>query len=84
MDLKYFNHPAGNFFLNEKLANMLLPLLREQNYLKKVEIYNGQNIEVDLDFFRKFLFNFCTAIVRFQIILGMPNIHFLLFCFNYN
>tara|TARA_Y100001970_G_scaffold285474_1_gene405381 strand:+ start:3611 stop:4525 length:915 start_codon:yes stop_codon:yes gene_type:complete len=57
MDLKYFNHPAGNFFLNEKLANMLLPLLREQNYLKKVEIYNGQNIEVDLDFFRKIPIN---------------------------
>jgi len=57
MDLKYFNHPAGNFFLNEKITNMLLPLLREQNYLKKIEIYNGQEIEIDLDLFRKIPIN---------------------------
>ena len=57
MDLKYPNHPAGNFFLNDRLANMLMPLLKEQSYLKKVEIYNGQDIDVDLDFFRKIPIN---------------------------
>ena len=52
MEQKYFNHPSGKFYLDEKVIKMLLPLLNEQKYLNKVEIFNNQKIHVDMDLFR--------------------------------
>ena len=47
------NHPAGNFFLNEKMVNKLLPLLKSQVFLNQVDIYNNENIDIDLNLFRE-------------------------------
>ena len=52
MEQKYFNHPSGKFYLDERVIKMLLPLLNEQRYLNKVEIFNNQKIHIDMDFFR--------------------------------
>ena len=49
----YGDIPAGNLFIDRKKAEMLLPLLKKQKYLNDVKIYNNQNIDVDLDFFRE-------------------------------
>ena len=57
MTLYYPDHPSGNVMINEKSANMLLPLLKSQIYLNSVEIYNNENIDIDLDLFRKMPFN---------------------------
>ena len=32
MEQKYFNHPSGKFYLDERVIKMLLPLLNEQKY----------------------------------------------------
>ena len=57
MESEYFNHPAGNYFLDKRIANMLLPLLKEQTYLSNVEVYDQQKIDIDLDLFRKIPMN---------------------------
>jgi hypothetical protein len=53
----YSAHPLGAVMLNEKMVNLLSPLINAQDYIAKCEIYNGQQIHVDLDFFRAKLFS---------------------------
>ena len=42
----------------------MLPLLKQQEYLKNVEIYSGQKIDIDLNFFRELPINFNIDSVR--------------------
>jgi len=46
-------HPAGNVFLNEKMLDKLLPLLKAQNYLNYVGEYKNEIIDIDLNLFRE-------------------------------
>lgn len=48
----YNTHPVGNVMLNQKMADMLAPLIQSQGYINKCEIYNNQVIDIDLDYFR--------------------------------
>jgi hypothetical protein len=48
----YNNHPLGNVMLNQKMAEMLIKLLRPQSYIDLVEIHTDQTIDIDLDYFR--------------------------------
>ena len=48
----YNSHPMGNVMLNEKMANLLFPLIRAQPYIHSCELYNDQHIDIDLDYFR--------------------------------
>jgi hypothetical protein len=48
------NHPLGNVMLNEKMVNMLQPLLFFQNIINTCEIYNNQPIDYDLDKIREY------------------------------
>lgn len=48
----YSAHPLGNMMLNQKMADLLFPLLREQPYINKCEVYTDEVIDVDLDNFR--------------------------------
>jgi hypothetical protein len=38
--------------LNQKMVDLLAPLVLSQNYINGCETYNGQQIHIDLDFFR--------------------------------
>ena len=58
------NHPFGSYYLSESSVKKLLPLLSKQNYIKKVEIYNKQNIDIDLNLFRELPINFNIDSVR--------------------
>lgn len=58
------NHPSGSVFLTEKSILKLLPLLRNQSYLKDVDIYSEQKIDIDLNFFRELPLNFNIDSVR--------------------
>ena len=58
------DHPFGSVYLTEKSILKMLPLLRQQEYLKNVEIYSGQKIDVDLNFFRELPINFNIDSVR--------------------
>lgn len=45
-------NPLGDVFLNQKMFDFMYPLLINQTYLKNVEVYTSQKIDVDLDQFR--------------------------------
>ena len=49
----YSDHPSGDVMINERTARLLLPLLKKQNYLNTVQIYNNEAIDIDLDLFRE-------------------------------
>lgn len=48
----YNSHPLGNVMLNQKMADMLIELLRPQSYIDFVGIHTDQTIDIDLDYFR--------------------------------
>ena len=52
IDVNYFNHPSGSVLINSRTANLLLPLLKKQKYLNKVEIYDAEKIDINLDLYR--------------------------------
>ena len=58
------DHPFGSVYLTEKAILKMLPLLRNQKFLNKVEIYDGQRIDIDLNFFRELPINFNIDSVR--------------------
>ncbi|MDB5031055.1 hypothetical protein [Mucilaginibacter sp.] len=49
---KHMTHPLGSVMLNQKMVDMLAPLVLSQKYMDKCEAYNGEQIHIDLDFFR--------------------------------
>jgi hypothetical protein len=53
----YNSHPAGKFFLNKRIYNMLLPLLKSQPYIGSIEIYNNQKIDIDFNLIRELPIN---------------------------
>ncbi len=48
-------HPLENVMLNQKMADMLKPLLMYQPLCKTCEVYSGNQIDYDLDIFRKYI-----------------------------
>ncbi len=58
------DHPFGEVYLSETSCLKMLPLLKSQKYLNKVEIFDGQNIDIDLNFFRDLPINFNIDSVR--------------------
>ena len=51
--IHYPDHPAGQFFSNKKIYNMLYPLLKKQSYLSVVDIYTNQDIDINFDLIKK-------------------------------
>ena len=48
----YISHPLGTVMLDQKMVDMLSALINTQPYIQKCEVYNGQDIHIDLDVFR--------------------------------
>jgi hypothetical protein len=48
----YMSHPLGNVMLNQKMVDMLGPLIASQSYINKCETYTDQKIHIDLDIIR--------------------------------
>jgi len=53
----YSDHPAGQFFLNKKIYNMLYPLLKKQTYIETIDIFNNQDIDINFDLIRELPIN---------------------------
>jgi hypothetical protein len=49
----YPDHPAGQFFINKKIYNMLYPLLKKQRYINSVDIFTNQSIDINFDLIRE-------------------------------
>jgi len=60
MPVEYHKHPAGNVYIDDRMLNLFLPLMKEQKFIHKVEKYNNQEIDINFDIFREIF----------------PNIHF--------
>mgnify|MGYP001246298628 CR=1 FL=1 len=63
-DVMSKDHSFGSVYLTERAILKLLPLLKNQSYLKNVEIYSNQEIDIDLNFFREIPMNFNIDSVR--------------------
>ena len=63
-DAVNYKHKGDKIYMTERMVNMVLPLLKNQDYLNKVEIFNNQIIDIDLDLFRKMPMNFNLDEVR--------------------
>jgi len=57
-------YPFGKFFLTENSASKLVPLIKKQKYISKIEIYNKQQIDINLNLFRELPINFNIDSVR--------------------
>lgn len=58
------DHPFGSVYLSENAILKMLPLLKKQKYLNKVEIYDNHEINIDLNFFRELQINFNIDSIR--------------------
>ena len=64
IDVKYNKHPGGKVFLNKKMVNMLLPLLKKQNFIDQINLYASQEIDIDLNLFKELAMNLGLGSVR--------------------
>lgn len=48
-----YTHPLGNVTMNLQMANMLISLIGQQEYLNSCSIYQDQEIHIKLDLFRE-------------------------------
>ena len=54
----YEKHPSGNIYINERMFNLLLPLLEKQKFLNKVKKHENEKIDINLDLFRELPINY--------------------------
>ena len=64
INLKYNKHPGGKVFLTEKMVNMLLPLLKKQNYIDHTDIYRNEKIDINLNLYSELAVNLGLAHVK--------------------
>ncbi len=53
LDFYYHKHPAKNVLINDKMADMLLPLIESQPYIHTVKTLENEPVDIDLDLFRR-------------------------------
>ena len=59
-----YKYKDDKIYMTHRMVNMVLPLLKKQNYINSVEIFNDQKIDIDLNLFRKIPMNFNLDEVR--------------------
>ncbi len=53
MPLPYYKHPAGNVYIDDRILNLFLPLLKKQSFIHKAEKYNNEKVDINFDLFRE-------------------------------
>ena len=53
MPTNYFKHPGKGVFIDDRMLNLFLPLLKQQSFLKKAEKFDKHEIDINLDIFRE-------------------------------
>ena len=59
-----YKHADDKIYMTNRMVDMVIPLLKNQNYITSVEKFDGQKIDVDLNLFRKIPMNFNLDEVR--------------------
>ena len=52
MPVEYYKHPADSVYIDDRMLNLFLPLMKKQKFIHKVEKYEGQDIDINFDIFR--------------------------------
>jgi|TARA_B110000438_G_scaffold297702_1_gene344533 hypothetical protein len=55
--VEYYKHPAGSVYIDDRMLNLFLPLMKEQKFIHRVEKYNDQKIDINFDIFRELPIN---------------------------
>ncbi|HLO73506.1 MAG TPA: hypothetical protein VK164_06180 [Flavobacterium sp.] len=53
----YYKHPSGNVMISDRIFDMVVPLLKKQDYIHAVQNWDNEEIDIDLDLFRDFPFS---------------------------
>lgn len=53
MNLAYNKHPAKNVLIDDRIYNIIFPLIKSQKYINSIEKYQNQNIDINLDIIRE-------------------------------
>ena len=53
----YYKHPAGKYYINDKIFKMLLPLLQKQKYLNEIKVFDNHKIDINFDLIRELPIN---------------------------
>lgn len=64
MEQRFRFHPLGTVMLNEKMASMLLPLLLHQPQIERAKIYEGEDVDYQLDYFRRYRGHLAASITH--------------------
>ena len=52
ISVEYYKHPAAGVYIDDRMLNLFLPLMKEQKFIHRVEKYNNQTIDINFDIFR--------------------------------
>jgi len=63
-DVDNKNKYYSQYFISKEVSEKLIPLLKKQKFIKTVEVYKNQEIDINLNFFRKMYSNFNIDSVR--------------------
>ena len=61
----YEKHPAGEFYLNNKIYEMLYPLLKQQKYISTIDIFANQKIDINFNTIRDLPINLLFDNLRY-------------------
>ena len=72
----YPKHPAGDVFINNKIYNMLEPLLKKQSYINKVKKFNDEKIDINFDIIREIPINLLFDNTKYSFVVTgiQPNL----------
>ena len=53
MSLPYSKHPGKNVYIDDRMLNIFLPLLKTQKFIHSVKKYDNEEIDINFDLFRE-------------------------------
>jgi len=54
---EYYKHTGEGYLINEKMFNLLIPLLKNQSFFNEVKKHENEKIDINLDLFRELPWN---------------------------
>ena len=68
--IKYYHkHPAGKYYLDDRIYSLLEPLLKKQLYINKIKIFENEEIDINFDLIRELPINLTFDNARYASIL---------------
>ena len=65
----YYKHPAGKFYLNKKIYELIKPLIKKQTYINNISIFDNQEIDINFDIIRELPINLTFDNARYASVI---------------